>query len=60
MDTLTATILMLLEVAPANKSELVASTADALSVPNDHALSLAIAGILEGLRSAGLIDSLIQ
>ena len=60
MDTLTATVLMLLEVAPAIEFELATLTADALSLPNDHALSSALSGILEGLRAAGLIESLIQ
>lgn len=60
MDTLTATVLMLLETAPASLSELSMLTADALSIPNDHTFSVALSGILDGLRAAGLIESLAQ
>ena len=57
MDALTATALILLEIAPASMIELQAQLAEALSVPNDHALSIALLGVLDGLRSAGLIES---
>ena len=60
MDTLTATVLMLLETAPSSQLELALLTADALSIPNDHAFSTALVGILDGLRAAGLIESLVQ
>lgn len=58
MDTLTATVLMLLETAPASLSELSMLTADALSIPNDHTFSTALSGILDGLRAVGLIENL--
>lgn len=60
MDTLTATVLMLLETAPASTFELAALTTDALSIPNDHTFSTALSGILGGLRAAGLIESPAQ
>lgn len=60
MDTLTATVLMLLETAPASQFELAMLTADALSIPNDDRFSTALSGILDGLRSAGLIESLTK
>jgi len=60
MDTLTATILMLLETAPASQFELAMLTADALSIPNDLTFSTTLSGILDGLRAAGLIESLAQ
>jgi PqqD family protein of HPr-rel-A system len=60
MDTLTATVLMLLETAPASQFELASLTADALAIPNDHSFSSALSGILDGLRAAGLIESLTK
>lgn len=60
MDTLTATVLMLLETAPASQFDLATLTADALSIPIDHTFSGVLSGILEGLRGAGLIESLAQ
>jgi len=60
MDTLTATVLMLLETTPASQFELAMLTADALAVPSDHAFSTALSGILDGLRAAGLIEPLVQ
>jgi len=60
MDTLTATVLMLLETAPASQFDLATLTADALSIPIDHTFSGVLSGILEGLRAAGLIESLAQ
>jgi len=49
MDTLTATVLMLLETAPASQFDLATLTADALSIPIDHTFSGVLSGILENV-----------
>lgn len=57
MDTLTATVLKLLETSPTSQFELAMLTAGALGVPNDHQFSTTLTGILDGLHAAGLIES---
>lgn len=57
MDTLTAVALMMIEVKPANIPDLALRVSEELTIHSNQELFDILAGILEGLAVAGLIES---
>lgn len=60
MDTLTAVVLMTVEVSSVDTSELVSRLVTDLLIPNNQEFSDTLNGILERLVTAGLIESALQ
>lgn len=60
MDTLTAVVLMTVEVSSVDTSELMSRLVTDLLIPNNQEFSDTLNGILERLVTAGLIESALQ
>lgn len=60
MDTLTAVALMMIEAEPANVPDLVHRVAEELSIFSNQELFDILAGVLDRLTVAGLIESASQ
>ena len=60
MDTLTAVALMMIEAKPANVPDLVLRVSEELSIFSNQELFDILAGVLDRLTVAGLIESAPQ